>query len=223
MTDIDDITLMAYADGELDEEKRRAVEKAISDDPEAKATVEKYRRSADLLKQTYGPFLNRSAEEDLPQTIRDYQPQEPAETTGTLFFFFPRLMTGKSWMAVAASIAIGVVVGGGGLQIAHQYTDMSGAPVSEEISLTTRGTASSEAGSESSFLHLVFESVADNAVSDQFNVKIEDSYKNVKGESCRQAKVLFPPGANLEGLSIKACKDEAGLWHATNIEEMKTR
>jgi anti-sigma factor RsiW len=46
----DDATLMAYADGELDPVTRREVELHCSRDPDARAKVEMYRRSAQMLR-----------------------------------------------------------------------------------------------------------------------------------------------------------------------------
>lgn len=99
----------------------------------------------------------------------------------------------------------------------------AGARVSEEVSFATRGIASTDAGDDSSFFHLVFESVSDNAVLDQFNIQIKENYKNIKGEPCRLAEVKFPVGAKLEAIHVKACKDENGFWKTRKLEEIETR
>jgi Ca-activated chloride channel homolog len=99
MTRIDDITLMAYADGELGEDEARAVERAVKDDPGLQAQMESLRETGVLLEKIYGPVL----EEQTPTAL--------LESIGGKLGEGNRWRQPKTWMAMAASIAIVVSAG----------------------------------------------------------------------------------------------------------------
>ena len=99
MTRIDDITLMAYADGELGEDEARAVECAAKDDPGLQAHLESFRATGVLLEEIYGPILEEQA------------PTGLLETVGGRLDGGNRWRKPKTWMAMAASIAIVVSAG----------------------------------------------------------------------------------------------------------------
>ena len=50
MTGLDDSTLVAYVDDELDAEQARAVETALAGDPEARSRVQVFRETAALVR-----------------------------------------------------------------------------------------------------------------------------------------------------------------------------
>ncbi|MFC0199249.1 anti-sigma factor family protein [Paracoccus rhizosphaerae] len=52
---VDDITLMALADGELDADEARAVERAIEGDLDAQARLDRFRRTRDALRMMPAP------------------------------------------------------------------------------------------------------------------------------------------------------------------------
>jgi Ca-activated chloride channel homolog len=92
MTQIDEITLMAYADGELDQEQAKAVEKALENNSELRSRVDAFRESGTLLESAYKSVLDEQAPPSLQQVM---------EPVGPSAKFKP-----KPWMAVAASVAI---------------------------------------------------------------------------------------------------------------------
>lgn len=59
--------ISAYLDGDLDDDERRAFERAVETDPEAKALLALHRRHVDELHRLYDPVLD----EPVPQRMLD--------------------------------------------------------------------------------------------------------------------------------------------------------
>ena len=106
-----DEMLMAYADGELDLVSRAEIEAAMATDPEIARAVERHR---ELTARVQGAYLSL-LEEPLPDNLaalasapvvslagRRAEPARPAAASR------PRL---PSWAAIAASLAIGLLIG----------------------------------------------------------------------------------------------------------------
>ncbi len=123
MHKFDDETLMAFADGELDEETRQAVEKALDSDEDLAQRVSVFRQTATLSKQALEPILHQPVPEALRASITKMMEEtaepvteaaEPANETVVPFKpppakAPPRRVT--SWIApLAASITL--IVGG---------------------------------------------------------------------------------------------------------------
>jgi len=99
MTHLDDITLMAYADGELSPDEVRAVERGLKDNPEIEARLQSFRASGELLERVYAPVLDEKVPEALQKTVD--QGSAKGRPWGRP----------NKWMAMAASIAVVVTVG----------------------------------------------------------------------------------------------------------------
>jgi hypothetical protein len=119
---IDAETLMAYADGELDPIATRRVERALADDPEAAAEVERHR----ALRRTLAGAFDPVAAEPVPEALRrmlaaptvvDFAAARKAREK-------PRPAPRLRWAiggAIAATLTLGVLVGqqfGGGAPVA---------------------------------------------------------------------------------------------------------
>ena len=103
MNKIDDETLMAYADSELNEEEMKAVELVLADDADARAKVEDFRKTGEAISQ-YTAILDEPVPEHLNDTIRQH-----TKPSGVVRF--PRSKFRQNWMALAASLVIGVALG----------------------------------------------------------------------------------------------------------------
>ena len=113
MIDINPETLMAYVDGELDAEQRAMVDELIKRDPEARAMVEQFRHSADLLQENYREILDLP----VPQRLIDTLQKDKSEANVREF---PRLESKKtqfSWpsLALAASVILCLGIWAGSL------------------------------------------------------------------------------------------------------------
>jgi hypothetical protein len=67
---IDDKTLLAYADGELEASRAAAVERMLAEDPALDAKLEQHRRLGARLRAAYDPILNEPVPERLARTAR---------------------------------------------------------------------------------------------------------------------------------------------------------
>lgn len=120
MADLNPELLMAYVDGELDDEQEAFVEALIASDPEAKAIIERYRETDDRLRSGFDEVIRMPVPQHLVDTLRKAKSDPtivPLRSTG-------RTPSSVGWtgLALAASIAlvVGVLSGGwifGGLRL----------------------------------------------------------------------------------------------------------
>ncbi|XYJ08310.1 anti-sigma factor family protein [Telluria sp. B2] len=118
-----DETLMAYADGELDEPQRSAVERAMREDPQVAAAIERHRA---LRAKVFGAYAG-VLDEPVPERLRPAPPPAPgvvsldavrearrqaaaaAATSGR-----PNAGRRPAWLqwgGIAASLVVGVLAG----------------------------------------------------------------------------------------------------------------
>lgn len=98
-----DEMLMAYVDHELDATTTASIDAAVARDPELAGRIERQRKLAHAVHAAYEPVL----EEPMPQRLLN-------ATSGTVSAATtraPRPWAWFEWSAMAASIAVGVVVG----------------------------------------------------------------------------------------------------------------
>jgi hypothetical protein len=108
MKNIDDETLMAYADSELDEEERKDVELALEGDADARARLEDFIVTGAAISQ-YAAVLEEPVPDHLEDLVRTHQ--KTAEVVQ-----FPRMTSSRHWMALAASLVVGVALGSGSMK-----------------------------------------------------------------------------------------------------------
>lgn len=106
MTRVDDVMLMAYADGELDAATARQIEAAVAADPALAERVRMFRESAALLHGAYADAMHEEVPERLLAAVR-----VPASNVVKLQARRPARQI-VAW-AMAASLAA-LVIGGGG-------------------------------------------------------------------------------------------------------------
>ncbi len=77
---IDDLTLIAYLDGQLDDAACARLEAELGSDPQASARLDRLARSADLARRSFGPVL----EEPVPPQLIDaiWQQPDPRQQPG---------------------------------------------------------------------------------------------------------------------------------------------
>ena len=96
--------LMAYVDAELGEADRKEVERFLAADQEARETVERYRQTRTAIDQ-FADILDEPVPEHLIDTIRQH------DEGPNVVQLSDRTNKGPRWMAVAASLVIGVGIG----------------------------------------------------------------------------------------------------------------
>lgn len=113
---LDEETLMAYADGELDAAQRAQIAAAIEKDPALAARVEKHRALRAEVAGAFAPVLN----EPVPERLRTAATgvAMPADRTRGNVVKFPTRGTrapsppwrAREWLAMAASLVLGIVI-----------------------------------------------------------------------------------------------------------------
>lgn len=106
-----DETLMAYADDELDAATRAAVEAAIASDPELARRVARQRALRHRLRHAFDPVLTEPIPERLLASVRT----APAAADAARLVRLERRVVPRwswpQWGAIAASLAVGVLLG----------------------------------------------------------------------------------------------------------------
>jgi hypothetical protein len=102
MMEPDDDLLMAYADGELDEIGRARIERAIAQDPELRARLERQRRLRATLAAHYGPTAEEAVPECLRSMLETNVVRLPAPRPRPLW---------QSLAALAATLVLGLALG----------------------------------------------------------------------------------------------------------------
>ena len=125
----DDTVLMAYVDGELDQDTAQAVEASLPGDAEAQATVALFRRSAQAAAAAFDGTLRQPVP---PRLEKALQPAKVVPFTAR-----PRPPLARLWLPLAASLA-GIAIGLGG---GHAWWGRAEAPV---VHLAGAGDAAAE-------------------------------------------------------------------------------
>ncbi|WP_022682735.1 anti-sigma factor family protein [Sphingobium bisphenolivorans] len=105
MTDIDEATLIAWVDGELDEVTRRRVDRAVAEDAALAARLDMHRRLRERLSGHYAPI----EAEPVPPSMRALLKEEERVVP-----LRPRASRWRSWgtgAAIAASLVLGLGIG----------------------------------------------------------------------------------------------------------------
>ncbi len=104
MKKFDDEILMAYADSELGEEERKEVALFLAENPEAREKVERYRQTRTAIDQ-FADILDEPVPGHLINTIRQHERQSNVTKLPE------RTKSRSRWMAIAASLIIGLGLG----------------------------------------------------------------------------------------------------------------
>lgn len=101
-------TLIAFADGELSEFERRRVEKAVAADPALASEVEAHKRLRERLAAHYAPVADSPVPPRLTALLEEKVVPLDAARERRSARFAP-----QHWAAIAATLVLGLVVGGG--------------------------------------------------------------------------------------------------------------
>lgn len=192
---ISDETLMAFADGELDEATRRVVEQAVRQDP---ALAEKVRRHKALRMNVFNAFAS-TLDEEVPQrlhaavrsgkvvhldSVRQLRPPPPPPPVAD-----KRRWSWTEWGALAATLVVGVLAGTIGAKGLGGDDQLAGFDNSAGM-LTAQGKLA----------HALSQQLASAAAADP-NVKVGISFVSKEGGYCRS--FMLPSTAGL------ACRNGA--------------
>lgn len=198
----DDETLMAFADGELDEPRRAEIEAAIARDPELARRVSRHRELRARLGAAFAPVLEQPVPASLETAARGDASASPA-TRGNVVQFPARVARapatpwrGREWFAMAASLVAGMF-------LSWRFLSPASAPlVANEGALVARGELASALESQ-----LAGEQSGSSAV------LIGVTFAANGGDYCRTFILRDTATAGL------ACREQ-GEWHVPVTNEI---
>ncbi|HMQ12428.1 MAG TPA: hypothetical protein PKA43_01790 [Candidatus Competibacter phosphatis] len=127
MTKLDEETLMAYVDGELDPRRMAEIEAALAEDAEARAMVQMFRDSTALLRGPFDQILRETVPERLLATVNRPSTGKIHDIRlarrGSLSRFLPQ----TTW---ARAAAVALLVGAGAGYLTAQWWSGAMVPVS---------------------------------------------------------------------------------------------
>ncbi len=205
MSALSDETLLAYADGVLESEEAREVERQLSGDPEAQARLEAIREGGRLAQAAYPEPTEDPSEDPLAKLLLG-EP-EPAETDPNVVAF-PKRETPRrglsTWaLPLAASLALAVGIAGG---LSWDRLTGTGGASSD---LLAAGPVAGE-----SLLHRALETSASYETLEEADGSVTPllTFRDSRGQFCREYQAM-QAGEAAAGL---ACKAKGG-WLATAV------
>lgn len=149
MSTLDEETLLAYVDSQLDPARAAEVEARLADDPEVRATVRVFRESAALLHGRYDAPLHEPIPERLLATLRDTPANEGDGRASDKVVSLDSRRRPPSFsaptLAMAASLALVVGFGGGYLTLGLPGGDPDSAILQQVLDGTASGVTVSTA------------------------------------------------------------------------------
>ena len=165
--------LMAYVDGECSAEERATIEQAVATNPALARQVEQQRALRQQLTTAFDPILSEPVPDRLLALL-----QTPVAATATVTPLQPRtlrrLPSAPQWLALAASLVMGVLVGVYGLQ-RH----------SDGALFATTSSALTAQGALARALNTQLASQQTNADQEHTQVRLNLSFKDGDGHYCR--------------------------------------
>lgn len=217
MMNLDESTLIAYVDGELDCQTAREVEAKLSDAPEAQKFVERLREIAALSRVAFNDTLH----EPVPQNLRDAitetlaqtTPTEGPSTEGNVVAFSPR--PPAHWhkaLPLAAAFA-GLLLGlGGGFQ--YSETSTQKAMQMASLSMMQDQVAMDAALNKALEVNLSGNELAwqnpDSNRSALFTPV--RTYQDKSGKYCREYRKDVTTTGQTETTYGLACRTDEGTW-----------
>ena len=208
---INEDILMAYVDGQLDAREVARVEKALSGDPEARASVRALREGAMLLRASFNEPLNEPVPARVLEAI-DAAMAESAAPPGDVTPA-PGTRTFAPWpVAIAASIAVLAIALGGVNFLANQR-------VEQQIALL-RAAAESDREARERVLSQALEKLASGETASWENpdsgrrgsITPVRTFKSRDGQWCREYAADEWLGGKRELRRAIACREGEGLW-----------
>ena len=184
---IDDETLFAWLDGELDAARADEVGRAVAADAELARKAEAHRRMAIRLRQGFDPLMGGPVPDRIGQAPIDFgAARERHQARGA-----PRLL--PAWASLAATLVVGLI--GGGLL-------MRGSPSSDPVTLQGGKLVAAAALDKALDVQLA-------SASQDNGIRIGLTFRGKDGATCRTF-------ANLGAASGLACR-EGGSWRVRGL------
>ena len=176
--------LMAYADGELDQESRARIEQELATNPELASQLEQHRALRARLRTEFDPILHEPIPERLQSLVGTSSVSDLAQAREKKIAR-RRFSMPANWIAIAASLVLGVFIG-----ILASQGDRA-VIVASADGLTAKGALATALTHELA-----------SRPSEHATVRIGLSYASKSGEYCRT--FLMTEAQPLAGLACRA-------------------
>lgn len=215
MITLDESTLIAYVDGELDAETARLVEAKLLTDQNTTKYVEHLREISALSRIVFNDTLHAAVPQTLKDTILQSTTVEDAGSDGNIVAFAPQAKTEwKKALPMAAAVAclfLGLGVGGG-----YQYSQTSTGNALKLAAFTLQQD-------QSQMDQALNQALEVNMSGDTQTWANPDShrtatftpvrtYKDKSGTFCREYKKDVRTGEQSETTFGLACREDDGTW-----------
>ena len=212
---IDEVTLIAYVDGELDSETARYIEQRIERDEGAKRFVERQREISSLLRIAF----NDTMHEEVPAHLKDAVTSPSAEHSlvgaqPTNVITMPKRAT-SSWgraLPMAAAVA-GLLIGAGG------GYEFSGKKHEQNLKLAALTIEQDKAAMENTLNQALEANLNDaptawsNPVSGQTaSFTPVNTYQDKTGRFCREYRKDLVVNGKTNSTFGLACRSDQGKW-----------
>ncbi|HRD77397.1 MAG TPA: hypothetical protein PK264_15935 [Hyphomicrobiaceae bacterium] len=203
--------LVQYADGELDEAKRREIEAYLASDPKAAELVNRLQKSAALLKQAFEVPASSPVPDRLIAVLQESPAARPgvvdAEHTTTITPIGRRRLSQRGMflpMAMAASLAL--VVGAG---VGFGLRDFRSPSISTVIAAGPVASGSALAR----LLHSRTTGEGEQIGAGARRIEVVGTFRDRTGRPCREIEQLDGKDTSTAPeLAAIACADGAGGW-----------
>ncbi len=211
---LSDETLMAYADGELDDAARARVEAVLERDPDSRARLKIFISTGAPLAALYGRPMAEPVPPHLVALVlggqekmrshhaaRERRPAKAAGEALKVLFAWPQ------WAMVAASAVLVLAIGGsGGWYLRQTSSTMNGLVKADRGQFFAVGPLKRALETAPSGADAPLGTVADTGGAS--SVRLVLTFKNRQNAFCRQYDMTIPQGA-YAGI---ACRNDDGQW-----------
>lgn len=217
MIKLDETTLVAYVDGELDAETAREVEMALARDPGARQTVKALSASAAMVRAAFNDPLH----EEVPSRLMAYltRPEKPELGEPGGYARPPDHGRVSRYVLALAASLLALMVGLGGGYVLFGSTDPyrlevaggEGAPGDDRIGgVIYRALEAEASGQEFAW--------RDAARGRSGTVVAMKGFKTSTGQTCREFRSSIDQGADAKTRYGLGCRNTDGSWETLWLE-----
>lgn len=222
MINLDDSTLIAYVDGELDAQTAREVEAKLADNPEAQAFVDRLREIAALSHVAFNDTLHEPVPQHLRTAVMDAlqaatpAPQAPssgANDGANVVTFKPQARTSWTKAVPLAAAFAGLLLGMGG---GFQYSEVSS---QKSMQLASMSLMQDQAAMDTALNKALEVNLSGNELAwrnpDSGRSAVFTpvrTYQDKSGKYCREYRKDVNQGGATETTYGLACRTDEGQW-----------
>lgn len=214
---LDETTLVAYVDGELDAKTAREVEMALARDPRAQETVKALRESAAMVRAAFNDPLHQEVPSRLMAYLSEPENSEPSEPGGQARPLGHGRVARYVLPLAASLLALMVGFGGGyvlfGLTEPYTLEVASGEDMSDEGHIGNAIYRALEAGASGQEFGW-----RDTAAGRSGTVVARKGFETSTGQTCREFRSRINQGTDSRTRYGLGCRNADGSWETLWLE-----